>query len=159
MKNYYYLIIGIVSLLFSSCVQDKDMVYTDEPSYSIEVEYSDFISNIQKKIDYQASKLGWIGTKGTEKSGLMDVLFQLPQEELLSMIQKYDENGLLDKIEMKQDSVFGRFFLLYSDVDYEKLNNSLDCYLKNGGHDAKLLISICKKLPSSLINGYVYMCA
>lgn len=150
---------GVISLLFVSCAQDDDFNNKDKDNSSIESKYSDFVSDIKEKFDNQVMELGWVKTKSNVEGGLLDIIFQITQEDLQSKMHQYKENGLLKKIELKQDSVFDQFFLSYSGEDFEILNTSLEYYIKEGGHNATLLIDICKNMPANLISGCVYMCA
>lgn len=157
MKFYHLLITGIFPLLSVSCSQDVEEITNKEISNSIEIKYSDFKQDIQEDFDEQAIKLGLVNTKSNSNGTLLDIFLQMSQKELQSFLYKNKEIG--SQLESRQDSIFNQFFSKFSAEDFETLNNSLDAYLNNGGHNVVLIEETCNDIPSRLIDGYVCTCA
>lgn len=103
----------------------------------------------------QAKNLGLVKVRTGKYDCLLDLIFSIPQDNLKQILDKYEKDGCFKNIELKQDSVQDQFFSVYTAEEFLMLNNSLELYIKQGGHDLDLVTDICMKLPANLVNGGV----
>lgn len=158
MKNLFFLF----SLLLFACSSEiKDEAIVDNQN-SIVKDYQDASLSINNSLTNANNAFGLAKNSRTsaQESTILDVILEIPEKKLDSLINTPKFKDVLSNREARTDKYIDTFFEFFSINDYNWLKNSLIYYLSTGGHNTDLLIKLTKDIENeTLIRALVYSSA